>query len=1610
MTGDGRDDLMVNQVTYINGGYRADHFSLYKSAGSGSNITFIKINNYPSTGQICSGTFNNFSSQNGDGQFFYIGDFDGDGTSDYVTILSNQTGVNKTAFKVFLSFPSKSIYNKEVTNINNWCYAEDIWVNSDDRTVLEFDGDGRQELMLTKGNTTKIFSFKKVGSNWTAEEKYSAGFPTEWHLTYLGDFNGDGKTDMLTRDADDNSATWYKAINTGVGFVETAFSFQHQPDILGSYSDDKLILSDFNGDGKTDIFHGWDYFIGNTAYNSRLDLYYSTGNDFYYKQNFFSKLLSFAPLVVFDSNGDGRADLINRTHYNSPFDILYFRKEGQEHLLQKVKNGIDYDIEFQYKRLTQTSNFYTKGSVSYHPVNNVQLPIHTVSRYKSENGIGGFTTIDYQYEEAKLHKEGKGLLGFKKITASNTTTGFKNIIENEYNSTYYTFVPKKISNYRIAGNTLIDSKNFNNSFINQGSKRFWYRVNNIVHNKAFESRFVETDFSNYDNYGNAQTQTITTEDVDETITITSTYGQYGTPVPAKITSRTENILRSGQPAFSTQTTYTYNSIGQLTGKTEFNGLPKSVSFTFGYNNLGNQTSTVVSPTGMTTRTKTKNYDSKGRFVTSSTDALGQIKVATYDARWGKPTMKKWQSGSQIDYTYDAFGRLKTSTNPQNITTTNTYSWDINTGEKTIHYMLSETPGSPKAKVWYDVLDREKKSSTESYGTNLWTNVVTNYDYRGNVQFQTIPYIVGLETGIGTTYTYDIYNRISTEQKASVGTTSYAYAYSNGNLTTTVTNPAGQSSSTVIDASGQTISSTDNGGTLTYIYYSHGNIKETKQGSTVLVSNEYDAYARQTKLIDINAGTTDYTTDALGQITSTTNANNETTTSTYDKLGRLINHIRPEGTTTYEYHISSTNTANKLKKITHYGGMKEEFYYDSFGRVSSFKETIDNLAHNTFYFYNSYNQIATLIYPSGLALKYNYNSKGYLNTITNSANTVTIFSANSKNGLNQYTSYTLGNGKTTTISRPVWGIPTNYTTSGVQNLSLTWNYTNGNLTSRNDAIKNKTESFSYDNLERLLSSSGTGLATIANTYSANGNINSKTDVGSYTYSSSKINAVTNVSNSQNNISTTTQDITYNSFLQPETLSEGNYDLTYTYGSDDQRRKSVLKQNGSTVNTRYYFGDYEKDITGSTTRHLHYITAGEHLVSIVERINYADTYHYTYTDHLGSILAVTNSSGTVTAEQNFDAWGRKRNPNTWTYSNIPATPTWLYRGYTMHEHLPEFGLINMNGRMYDPLVGRMLSTDNFIHDNMGIGGFNRYTYAFNNPLKYTDPDGEHPIVIGAMIGAMMNLGVKAFQGQINSPADLFAAIGIGALSGALGGVASLTGGTTFLNAVSTGISSGVIGDLFLQVGNGLYFGDPFSMKQLAFSGAIGGIVGGIGWTASNARIPGGYSTPPGPGDDLLTELDLIAKYGDDISSSTLFASRSGNNMLPGGATYGVSKSDDVWHFFNNLNELDNFLFPLYKIQSLPLSSLNPTHYVNNSKSVTKRLFKSIKAEGIKEPIEYVMHNSNKYVVGGNHRYHIAQKLGIENVPTKRVRLPFASYRTPSDLLMEGRGHPGFWKFLK
>jgi RHS repeat-associated protein len=124
-------------------------------------------------------------------------------------------------------------------------------------------------------------------------------------------------------------------------------------------------------------------------------------------------------------------------------------------------------------------------------------------------------------------------------------------------------------------------------------------------------------------------------------------------------------------------------------------------------------------------------------------------------------------------------------------------------------------------------------------------------------------------------------------------------------------------------------------------------------------------------------------------------------------------------------------------------------------------------------------------------------------------------------------------------------------------------------------------------------------------------------------------------------------------------------------------------------------------------------------------------YLFQDHLGSVDTLDDPSLTAanTEKLSFDAFGQRRAEGDWRtayrwsshQSEIEADREATHRGYTGHEMLDGLDLVHMNGRVYDPRLGRFLSVDPVFQFPENPQSLNPYSYVLNNPLSYTDPTG-------------------------------------------------------------------------------------------------------------------------------------------------------------------------------------------------------------------------------------------------------------------------------------------------
>ncbi len=278
------------------------------------------------------------------------------------------------------------------------------------------------------------------------------------------------------------------------------------------------------------------------------------------------------------------------------------------------------------------------------------------------------------------------------------------------------------------------------------------------------------------------------------------------------------------------------------------------------------------------------------------------------------------------------------------------------------------------------------------------------------------------------------------------------------------------------------------------------------------------------------------------------------------------------------------------------------------------------------------------------------------------------------------------------------------------------------------MRNLQETFGYDLQNRLTEVRLGTTPTGASSYDSYGRMTSKTAGGQAVFSSAvysttaKPHAMDAATTAEGVFPAMAQTVTYTGFDKADKIKQGTDSICYAYGYDHQRI-FMEEHVGNTTRTKRYVGncEYVTETTGNATasRWLTYLTGSTGVYAVVVTANNANTIHYILKDNLGSWTAITSSSGTVEQRLSFDAWGNLRNPNTWSGS-FSGTPM-FDRGFTGHEHLYAFGLINMNGRMYDPITSSFLSVDQYVGSPENAQGFNRYAYCSNNPLRYVDPSG-------------------------------------------------------------------------------------------------------------------------------------------------------------------------------------------------------------------------------------------------------------------------------------------------
>src|SRR6185503_19573263 len=198
------------------------------------------------------------------------------------------------------------------------------------------------------------------------------------------------------------------------------------------------------------------------------------------------------------------------------------------------------------------------------------------------------------------------------------------------------------------------------------------------------------------------------------------------------------------------------------------------------------------------------------------------------------------------------------------------------------------------------------------------------------------------------------------------------------------------------------------------------------------------------------------------------------------------------------------------------------------------------------------------------------------------------------------------------------------------------------------------------------------------------------------------------------------IKYAPFDLPASVTQGADVTTFGYDGDQAR----IRKTTPTEET-LYFGDLYERVTemgSASTEHRYYVQSPERPVAVVTRGGKGPGTRYLHVDHLGSVDAVTDGAKVI-ERRSYDPFGSRRNP-IWGQPPPASFTSKTTKGFTGHESDDELGLVNAKGRIYDPKLGRFLTTDPVI-SNLWYGqSLNAYSYVFNRPLSLVDPSGFDP----------------------------------------------------------------------------------------------------------------------------------------------------------------------------------------------------------------------------------------------------------------------------------------------
>ncbi|MBX7240359.1 MAG: FG-GAP-like repeat-containing protein [Bacteroidia bacterium] len=1428
----------------------------------------------------------------------------------YHIYLNN--GVSGGQWNVNVTYPSLPNYTDSTYSIIP------INLNDDNLTDLFYydKTTGANQLYINQGNgNTVTFA---AGLQLINPASITGGEGLEY-----GDFNADGNTDILWYNSASGQTKFF--VNRGnLTFVQQT-SGVVMPTSAITKPNTNLSVRDFNSDGYADLYwydpsngdNRWFMNKGNWDFTTALNPAQPTQAGYW--NPVLAADMQNKPALIEGFSNRGLSDLMT---YNiiAGQNNWYRNNIVMYHQMDSIRTGNGASVEIEYAPLTLDS-VYEKGTAATYPDYDYRGSFYVVASYSTDDGIGGRNRVKYFYKGARMSLEGRGFRGFKEIRTLDMTSNTTIIktFEEDYKKGGALKRQQNILDANTASPKLLSDIVYSN-------KSAPYYFNNNVYSDIQFAYIDSTVSKSYDLDGSLVSTTITANTYNEYGDLTknimnfgggnldSTVSQYDYGIVNKTNwllgrmTRADLYRYRGNKSIHRASAFDYElGTGRLIREVTEpdSGALRKITTEYSYNQFGNTIQKrTIAWNGTQTEVRLMNFtfDSKGRYQLTVTNELGHQLTKTYDDGNGLILTETDANGLTTTIGYDQLGRVMYKQYPDGTWE----AWDMRKCDASCppeasYYMVMQQSGETAKRSWYDRLGREVLVQLDGY-SGLAAHVTlekTVYNKRGQIVTETDPYYTG-STPNQTVYQYDTLGRVIRKQVPApnnIGTLNYDMQYKG--LTLTTTNPLGQKHKEIKNTLGQLVAVMDNqNNVVTYEYDAAGNQTKIHHNGISVVST-YDHFGRKTQVFEPHIGTIRYKYNSFGDMLQQIDADNDTINVKYDSLGRMTQRIEKEGTTTWTYD-NRPKGIGKVGTLQSPNGYQYEVFFDYVGRVSNESYTIDSSTYSNSFDYDSYGRLSMITYPTGLQIQQEYNARGFLEKVKNPQTNFTYWEATNVNVWGQITNEVYGNGVATTRTYDAgtgWlkqVRSTNTQNADIQNFVYEYNAL-ANLVKRKDQIRNYEENFTYDDLNRLTSATINNVYDVDVSYMRNGNIKTKSDVGTYYYNDpTKPYQLTGIDAAPNTCLPTFQNsVRYHSYQMVKSIRRATDSMTIDYGPSRERIVQKTFQNNQLKEKKIYVSNlYEKEVTDTTIREMVYIRGGGGGVIAVENkrkqlstnavTNYTDYWHK---DHLGSLQCISNANGQKAAEFNYDPWGRRRNLDGSAQPIAFALNDSRYdRGFTGHEHLSLFGLINMNGRIYDPIIGRFISADPVFEDITDYQSMHRYAYCRNNPLSLTDPSG---YFFGKIFHAAKKLVTIAVKSTIKS----FKSIATSTLK--------------FNKALFSGNISGAfkeLGNGIVSVAEGLYdqvkqvnkwgeetFGS--TVWKIGTSIAITMATGGVGaaWGLSGVMATAVSAAAGGFAQGILATASAGGSLGDALVAGLKGAAVSG---VMGGISHGIGDIADPY----------------------------------------------------------------------------------------------------------------------